>query len=721
MNQISRRKFIKNTSGASIALWLGISAKGSPGKFLNQVAAKNFTPYILIEGNGNITIFNTKPEMGQGTFQSIPALIAEELEVSLDKITIKQSNGEKELGTAQRAGGSASIRNNYTELRKIGASAKEVFIIAASVKWQVDASSCYAEDGKVIDNVSKKVFTYGELIEEASKLELPKEPKLKDPKDFKILGKADKRQDVPSKTCGKAEFGIDVQVPGMLYATVERCPVLGGTLKSFDASDALKVAGVEKVVDVERIVGNYRYVGVAVIANSYYNALQGRKKLKIEWDTKGFEKFNSSEYENHLRSLASQDGVLDKNIGSIETVNVLPHNTVEALYETPLIAHHTLEPLNCVAQVQGNKVEIWTSTQVPSSVTGSGENDLHKQIGFIPENIKLHAKFIGGGFGRRLLLDYIVEAVNVAKHTSKPVKVIWSREDTTEQGSFRPMTFSQLKGGLSEDGKLVAFQHKVISPSFSEAMRRNFDKTKVDPVMMEGIGEQKYEIPNLKTSYVRADYHVPICPWRSVTSSTLAFAHECFIDELAHKAKKDPLDFRLELLSKPSDVKKVLLKIKELSNWNKQLPKGKGRGVAQWEFFAGLCAQVVEVTYNKDKSIKVDKVVAVIDLGEVVNPDNVKNQIEGSIVMALTAAIKPAITLENGQVMQHNFYDNPVVRINEMPEIEVHILADGGRVKGVGEPGVPPFAPALANAIFAATGKRIRKMPFDLKAIGNGQ
>jgi isoquinoline 1-oxidoreductase beta subunit len=379
-----------------------------------------------------------------------------------------------------------------------------------------------------------------------------------------------------------------------------------------------------------------------------------------------------------------------------------------------MVAHHTLEPMNCVAQVQGDKVEIWTSTQVPSTITGSGANDLHKHIGVIPENISLHAKFIGGGLGRRLNIDYIIEAVNIAKHITRPVKVIWSREDTTEQGPFRPMTFSKLKGGFSEDGKLIAFEHKVISPSFQEGMRSEFDKTKVDNTMVEGIGEQAYEIPNLKTSYVRADYHVPVAAWRSVTSSTLAFPHECFIDELAYKAKKDPLKFRLELLSKPSDTKRVLQKLRDVSNWDNPLPKGKGRGVAQWMFFAGLCGHVVEVTYNKDKSIKIDKVVAVIDLGEVVNPDNVKNQVEGAIVMALGAAIKPGITLQKGIVQQHNFYDNPLIRINEVPEIDVHILAEGGKVKGVGEPGLPPFAPALANAIFAATGKRIRKMPFDL-------
>jgi isoquinoline 1-oxidoreductase subunit beta len=717
MIQVSRRSFIKNAGGTSVALWLGISGWGFTAKTSNISEAGNFTPYILVESNGNITIFNTKPEIGQGTFQSIPALIAEEFEVSLDQVIIKQSNGEKELGPAQRSGGSASIRTSYTELRKVGASAKEVFVNAAGIKWQVDAGSCYAENGKVIHKPTNRSFTYGELVDEASKLQLPKEPKLKDPKDFKILGKSAKRPDVPLKTCGKAEFGIDVRLPGMLYATVERCPVIGGTLKSFDATEALKITGVEKIAAVERIVGRYRYTGVAVIANSYWTAMQARKKLKVEWDTKEFATFNSFDYENQLRAMASQEGLPDKTVGSVDSLQLAPQNTIEAFYETPMVAHHALETINCVAQVRGDQVEIWTSTQVPSSVTGTGENDLHKHIGVAPENIKLHTKFVGGGFGRRLYIDFIIEAVNIAKLTDKPVKVIWSREDTTEQGPIRPMTFSQLKGGFSEDGKLLAFQHKVISPSLQESRNSNFDKTKVDGGMVEGIGEQAYEFPNLKTSYVRADFHVPVAPWRSVTSSTLAFPHECFMDELAFKANKDPLNFRLELLSKPSDTKRVLLKLREFSKWDQPLPKGRGRGMAQWEFFAGLCAQVVEVTYRPDKSIKVDKVYAVIDLGEVVNPDNVKNQVEGAIVMGLGAATKQGITFRDGKVMQHNFYDNPVVRINEMPEIEVLILAEGGKVKGVGEPGLPPFAPALANAIFAVTGTRIRKMPFDLNKV----
>jgi len=715
MKQLSRRNFIINTGGAGTALCLGLSAKGKTDKILGIGEAKNFTPYILVESSGKITLFNTKPEMGQGTFQSVPALIAEEFEVSLDEVIIKNTNGEKEFGNQQSAGGSSSIRNNYTTFRKIGASAKSVFIQAAANKWNVAINDCYADRAKVYHQPTQRSLSYAELVEAASLLELPKEPTLKDAKDFKIIGKPLHRSDIPLKTNGAAIFGIDMTVPGMLYATIERCAVIGGTLKNYDAAETLKMPGVVKVVEVERIMGKYQSVGVAVIADSYWNALQGRKKLKIEWNTNGFETFNTTTYENNLRDLAREDGIIDKNIGSVDSVNISADNVIEAFYETPMVAHHTLEPMNCIAQVKGDAVEIWTSTQVPSRLTGSDPNTLHDYIGFAAEKITLHTGFIGGGFGRRLYFDYIIEAINIAKQIDRPIKLIWSREDTTEQGPFRPMTFSRLKAGFSDDGKLISLQHKVISPSLSESTKRpNFDKTKVDGTMVEGIGEQAYEIPNIKTSYVRADFHVPVVAWRSVTSSTLSFAHECFMDELAYKAKQDPMEFRLSLLSKPSDLKRVLLKLKEVSNWDTPLPKGRGRGVAQWEFFAGLCGQVVEVTYNKDKSIKVDKVYAVIDLGVVVNPDTVKAQVEGGVIMALGAATKPGITLENGKVMQHNFYDNQQIRITEVPEVEVHILAEGDTIKGVGEPGLPPFAPALANAIFAVAGKRIRKMPFDI-------
>ncbi|HVW96312.1 MAG TPA: molybdopterin cofactor-binding domain-containing protein [Mucilaginibacter sp.] len=699
-----------------MALWLGLSAKGNTRKAADAVAASKFTPFILVESNGSITLFNIKPEMGQGTFQSIPALIAEEFEVSLEDVIIKNTGGEKEFGNGQRAGGSTSVRGSYDEMRKVGAAAKAVFITAACTKWQVNEADCYAENGKVIHRPSKRTASYGELLEEASKTELPKNPKLKDPKDFKIIGIQSKRPDVPMKTNGTAIFGTDVQLPDMVYATVERCPVIGGTLKSFDAGEALKMPGVIKVEKVERIVGIYSFTGVAVIANSYWNATQARKKLTVEWDTKGYETYNSAEYDQSLWKHADEEGMTDKNIGDIETVKTTPANTIEAFYETPIITHNTLEPMVCVAQVKGDKVEIWSSTQVPNLMTAADGNSVPALTGFKPENVTYHNMFIGGGFGRRLYYDYIVEAVNVAKLTDKPVKVLWSREDTIKKGPWRMMTFSKMSGTISDDGKLLAFSHKVIGPDFHQSLFKTFDTNRLDRSMVEGIGSQDYQIPHLKTSYVNTASHIPGAAFRSVVSSTTCFSHESFIDEMAYKAKKDAMAFRLEMCEQTSDTWKLLQKLKELSDWSQPLPKYKGRGIAQWKFFGCQLGYVVEVTYDPvAQVIRIDKVIALIDLGTVVNPDNVKNQIEGAAIMALSAATKPGITFKNGVVEQNNFYDSPVPRINEAPPVEVHIIADGGRIKGVGEPGIPPFAPALANAIFAAAGIRHRKMPFDLK------
>ncbi|MHA8078789.1 xanthine dehydrogenase family protein molybdopterin-binding subunit [Aquirufa antheringensis] len=713
MSLESRRSFIKKAGATGLTFWLGLSyVKGANAPVIST--AKSLTPFIKIDAAG-ITIFNPNPEMGQGSYQAVASMIAEELEVSLDQITIKNTSGEKEFGAGQWAGGSSTVREGYLTYRKIGASAKEMLVIAASHTWGVSPESCTAKEGKVLHAATNRTLKYEELAEAASLLEIPKEPKLKDPKDFKMLGKSVKRPDIPLKVTGKAEFGIDADVPGMLYSSVERCPVIGGTLKTFDATAAMKVPGVVKVVSAERVIGKYSSTGVAVIAKTYWAAIQGRKALKIDWDTKGFETFNSSDYEHKLRSLSKEEGILDKQKGSVD----LPvAQVVESFYETPMVAHHPLEPMNCTVHVKGKKVEIWTSTQVPVSVTGPGMmGSLPGMMGINPEDITLHAGFIGGGFGRRLYFDYIVEAINVAKQVDSPVKVVWSREDTTTQGPFRPMTFSKMIGGLSEKNQVVSFQHKVISPGFMDSAMPNWDKTKLDSMMTEGISAQEYDIPNMKNSFVFADYHVPMAAWRSVTSSTLAFAHECFIDELAHKAEKDPLDFRIDLQSTNTDTKRVLKKLREITNWDKPLPAGKARGVAQWDFFAGLSAQAVEVSLAKNGAVSVDKVYVVIDLGTVVNPDNVKAQVEGAVLMALSAAIHPAITLKNGVVEQKNFDTTPVTRMSEAPEVIVEIITEGAKIKGVGEPGLPPFAPALGNAIFALTKKRLRKLPLEIEFV----
>jgi isoquinoline 1-oxidoreductase beta subunit len=717
-NEDSRRDFLKKLTLSGAALVLGIkNAAAAPDASVANLSTTedtyHFSPFIIIEKSGKITLFNTKPDMGPGTYQSIPAIIAEELEISPEQYKVLQTGGESKFGRGQMAGGSMSIRFGYGEMRKIGASAREMLITAASRQWGVPISECYAQNAKVFHKPTQRNIAYGDLAEPASRLEIPKNPTLKDPKDFKIIGKSIKKADIPLKVSGKAIYGIDAQVSSdMVYASIERCPVFGSKLIDFDKTDALKVAGVEQVIEVERVFGVVKTSGVAVIAKNYWAALKGRKALNVKWDYQGFGDFNSANYAQSMRDLAKKEGLIDANIGNFDKVFAETTHKIEAFYETPVVAHSPMEAMNCTAHwTTDNKLEIWASTQVPSDVM----REIPSLFGLNAEDVTLHTTFLGGGFGRRLAIDFIIEAVNIAKVIKKPVKVLWTREDDTQMGPFRPPTFSALKGAIATDGKLVAFQHKVISPTIMAFLNPNFDTKAVDKTMTEGISHQAYEIPNMKNTFVYSNIHIPMFWWRSVTSSTLAFSHECFIDELANAAGKDPMTFRLEMLTKESDTKRVLQKLKEVSQWDTPLPKGKGRGVAVYDFFAGLCGQVVEVSQLSNNSVKIDKIYSVIDLGTVVNPDTVKAQVEGAVVMAITAATKNGITFANGKTEQSNFHDNPVLRINETPLMEVYILTEEGtKIKGVGEPGLPSLAPALANAIFAATGIRVRKMPFDL-------
>ncbi len=716
-SQLKRRDFLRLAGLTGGGFIMGLSLKGNNelatvANLSDSVQSFELSPFVIIENTGKITLFNSKPEIGQGVYSSIPSLIAEELEVSLDQCTIKQTGGEKQHGPMQFAGGSFSIRSSYMDLRKVGAAAREMLILTASQQWKVPVEECYAENAKVYHKPSGKSIGYGDLADAASKLAVPKSPKLKDPKDFKILGKSIQKPDVPLKSSGRAKFGIDVVVPGMVYASVEHCPVFGSKLVSYDDTAAKKVKGVLSVETCERKFGPYKYEAIAVIAENYWAAYIGRRALVVKWDHQGNDSFNSKTYDQSLRDLAKTEGVVDHTQGDFDKSYAESTNKLEAFYETPMVSHSPIEPMNCVASwYDTNKLEIWVSTQVPGSI----KSEVPKEYGIPEENLKVNVMFNGGGFGRRLYLDFVHEAVQLTKKTGKPVKLIWTREDDTQQGPFRPMTYSAMKGALSADGKAIAFQHKVIAPTIEYDPK--YDRKKTDRTMTEGISEQKYEIPNMKNMFVLSDTHIPLAAWRAVTSTTLAFAHESFIDEMAVKAKKDPMEFRLAMLTKETDTKKVLEKLKEVSNWNKALPKGWGRGVAQYEFFAGLGGYVVEVS-KKGTGIKIEKVYAVIDLGTVVNPDTVKAQVEGAAVMALTAAIKSGITFDKGKTVQTNFHNNQLVRINEMPNVEVHILANGGpTIKGVGEPGLPPFAPALCNAIYSATGKRIRKLPFDINKI----
>ena len=715
---LDRRHFLRLSGLSGLGLVLGLGWKPDGQELIatgSDIATIRLSPYIIIESPGTITIMNPMPDMGQGTFQSVPAMIAEELEVSLEQVKIIQTGGEKEFG-GQTAGGSNSIRGHYQKLRTVGAAAREMLVLAAAGRWKAAVTDCYASDAVVYHKPTGRSFTYGELAADAGKLAVPQHPQLKDPKDFKILGKNYPRPDVPLKVSGKAVYGIDVELPGMLYASVVHCPVFNSKLISYDDSDTMRIKGVKKLVRFQRALGAHKYDAVAVVADTYWAAYKGKLALKVKWDYQGNDRFDTEAYEQSLRDMAGKEGQVVHSEGDFETAFHSAPVQLSSFYELPMLSHSPMEPQNCTAQWHGkDQLEIWVSSQGADRV----KKDITRNIEIPAENIKVNILFSGGGFGRRLYNDYAVEAASIARELDVPVKMIWSREEDTQLGPFRPPTFSAMKAGLAADGKPLAFQHKVISPSMGSTMEDKNDTSGESSSMTEGISTQAYELPNMKNEYVFSQMHIPLAAWRSVTSSTLAFAHECFIDEMAVKAGKDPMEYRLEtLLTKPSDTKRLLLKLKEVSGWEKPLSAGWGRGVAQYEFFAGLGGYVVEVSSTDRSSVRIEKIFMVIDLGTVVNPDTVALQVEGAATMALTAATKSAIIFKNGQSRQTNFHNYPLVRINEMPEVEVHIIAEGGaKIRGVGEPGLPPFAPALGNAIFAATGKRIRKLPFNLNKV----
>lgn len=719
-NNLPRRKFLQlsGSVGAILALGFGQSAFGKESvltKLPPDTLALELNPYILLDNTGKITLFNPRPDMGQGTHQSMPMLLAEELEVNLDQVIIKQTDGLGKYG-AQLSGGSSSVRTRWLPMRKAGAAVKEMLIKTAAKRWQVAESECYAENAKVFHRPSGKSVIYAELVDEAAKLEVPINPKLKDPKDFKMLGKALPRPEIPAKVTGKAIFGLDVEVPGMLYASVERSPAIHGKVVSFNDSKAKAIPGVKHVIKAERAMPHKTVETVAVVATSYWAALQGRKALEITWDNGAFDKVSTDEYYGRLKAAVNQksNDYNDKS-GDFDKAFAEATKKVEAFYETPFLAHAPMEPENATVWVKGDTCEIWAPVQGPDGAIQS----VSAYLKIKPENVKVNVTFLGGAFGRKAYLDFVNEAAFISKQVNAPIKLIWTREDDTSQGPFRPGMVNALQGGIDDKGNVTAFHHKIIGESIPGQVFKMNLAGKPDPWAEETTGHEDspLAIPNIKRSHILEKTDIPIVWWRSVYASTNAFGHESFIDELAHAAGKDPLKLRLELLDKAPRFKKVLETIAEKSGWfTEKLPAGKARGIAIARSFSTICAHIVTVA-KTTQGLKIEKIVSVIDCGMTVNPDNVKAQTEGNIIMGLTAAIKDGITFVNGQAQQNNFHNYQVLRIHETPKMEIHIVENQEAPGGVGEPGLPPIAPALCNAIFALNGKRIRKLPFSLTSV----
>ena len=724
-NTISRRNFLKVSGLAGTGLCIGfyLPSFAREAKILNNVEeATNIelNAWIHIDTSGKVTIFCHRAEMGQGAYQAVPQIVAEELEVNLNEVNIVFAQGDNKKFGSQITGGSSTVRGSYKNLLNLGATSREMLIEAASKKWSVPTTECYAERGHVIHRPSGKKFHYGELVVDASKLEIPKNVKLKARSEYKLIGKPLRRQDTPLKTNGTAIFGLDKKIPGMLYAAVERNPRLRGKVKSFDDVAARKIPGVKNVFKVRMGVFSTYREGVAVVANSTWAALQGKKALKVEWDDSGFEHLNTADiFKRQEEDLKTKEGLSFRKVGDPDSIIKQAGKKIDVVYQTPYQSHSCMEPVNCVAHYQGDKLEIWGPIQAPEWV----QDYISKEMGLARENVIVNMTFLGGGFGRKAFMDYPHEASVISKEIGAPVQVVWTREDDMTQGPYRPGISYRCEGVVA-NGEISAFKVKLAGQNNNHWRGGKMDEP--NRSASEGLLKPYFEtIKNISVQDIPFETPIPTMWWRSVYASTNGFAYESFMDELAIAAGKDPLDFRKQHL-KDERLHLQLDKMAEVSGWknrkkNQGLSAGAsakaGYGVAITECFESPVGHVVKVSRNTSGGIKIDHVWAVVDCGWYVNPDTIKAQVEGSIVMALGAATTHEITFKDGMTQQRNFNAYNMPRINDIPPIEVYIMENNADAGGVGEPGLPAFTPALTNAIYDLTGKRIRKLPFSLATL----
>jgi isoquinoline 1-oxidoreductase subunit beta len=698
-----RRGFLKTAAGG---LLLGFHlSRGSKlsaavsDNVSDSVSDNKLNAWVHVGTDDYVTLFIHKAEMGQGTVTSLSMLLAEELECDWNKIRTEFPGIDRAFGGNQGVVGSQSIRSSWQTLRQAGATAREMLIQAAAQKWGVDKTQCRAENNAVINTATNTRLSYGELAEAAAKMAPPTGVALKDPSQFRILGKPRKRLDTPAKTTGRAVFGIDVRVPNMLYAAAARCPVFGGKVASFDAAKAKAMPGVKHVVQISS--------GVAVVADNTWNAIQARNALVVQWDEGAHARLNSADIRKDWVELANQPGAVARRDGDAVGALAGAAKTIEAVYEAPYLAHAPMEPLNCTADVRADSCEVWASTQGQSSAL----QEAVRVTGLRPDQVKINTKYMGGGFGRRARADYIGEAVEASKAVGAPVQLTWAREDDMQQDWYRPASYTRFAGGLDADGWPVAMTSRIICPPFG-GMRNGVSGTAT-----EGIVDTPYAIPNVLVDYHAADPGIPVSYWRSVGYSQNTFFAESFIDELAAAGGKDALEFRRKLLQKSPRPLAVLELAAEKAGWGKPLPAGRGRGIALVNNIGSFTAEVAEVSVTQGK-LKVHRVVCAVDCGHVVNPSGVEQQIQSGIVYGLSAAMKGAITIDRGRVQQANFHQYDVLRIDEMPVVEVYLVPSQAAPGGIGEASVPPIAAAVGNAVFAVTGKRVRKLPMRFDDVG---
>ena len=703
---VKRRDFLKASTAGGAGLMIGFYL---PKKFEALAAVPPtehaaLNAWVRIAPDDSVTLLIDKSEMGQGVSTSLAMLLAEELELDWKRIKTEFAPAApayfNPLFGLQGTGGSTSIRASWGPLTKAGAAAREMLVSAAAKRWGVEESACRAENGAVLHAATKKRLGYGALVEDAAKLPVPQKPAVKDPKDYKYVGKPMKRLDTPSKVNGSAPFGIDVRLPNMQHAVVARCPVFGGKVKSFDATKAKGVRGVKQVVQIS--------TGVAVIADNTWSAMEGRRALAITWD----EGANAANTSKGIRKLyaerAEQPGVIARKDGDVDSGLAGAAKKVEAVYEVPFLAHATMEPMNCTADVRADGCDIYAPTQFQTFNQNTGA----KITGLKPEQVRIHTTYLGGGFGRRAEQDFVTEAVEASKAAGTPVQVTWSREDDMQHDFYRPGAYSKLVAGLDVNGWPVAWKHRIVSPSIMNRFFPGSVQNGLDSSSVEGAANLAYAIPNFQTEYLLTEAGVPVGFWRSVGNSQNGYIAECFIEELAKAAGKDPFEFRRKLLADAPRHRGVLELAAAKAGWGQPLPAGRTRGIAVVESFGSYVAEVAEVSVNRGSGeVRVHHVVCAVDCGRYVNPDTIAAQMEGAIVYGLTAALKGQITIDKGRVEQTNFQDYEMLRANEMPKVEVYIVPSNEAPGGVGEPGTPPIAPAVCNAIFAATGKPIRRLP----------
>ncbi len=658
--------------------------------------------WVRIDRDGTVTILNPQSEMGQGTLTSMAMVIADELDADWARVRVEQAPVDPAYGE-QMTAGSASIRRSLGTWRRAGAAAREMLAAAAAQTWGVPVAEVETDRGRVLHRPSGRVLGYGELAETAARLPVPQAPRLKPPERFTLIGHRVPRLDTPPKVTGRAIYGIDVTVPGLLVASVERCPVFGGRLRSFDATAAKAVPGVRHVVAISR--------GVAVVADGYWAARRGREALRVTWDEGPAARVSSESIGRAQAALVRRPGPVARREGDVERALRGAGRVLEATYELPFLAHATMEPPNCTAHVRADGCDVWVGTQ---NQTGA-QREAMRITGLPRERVRVHVTLLGGGFGRRGEVDYVTDAVEVSRAVGAPVKVIWSREEDIRHDVYRPATSHRLQAALGADGRPVAWLHRIAGPGILH--QRGLPAGSMDRTMVEGAANLPYDVPNLQVEYAHRDDGIPVGFWRSVGASYNAFVVESFVDELAHAAGTDPVAYRRALLGRSPRHAGVLELAAQKAGWGQPLPPGRGRGVAVAFSYGSWAAEVAEVSVDGDGRVRVHRVVCAVDCGLAINPDQVAAQMEGGIVWGLTAALRGEITIRDGRVQQSNFHDYPMLRIEEMPAVEVHIVPSAEAPGGVGEPGVPPLAPAVANAVFAATGRRVRRLPIRAEAL----